>query len=163
VRDAEVLPAALSLTPEFIRNSASESGAVVDYRDWQVPLGRRFRALKIRSVIHARGLEGLRAHIRGHIALAEQLEQWVAADPRFALAVPRSLALLCLRVVTGSSPEDDDAATKQVLERVNASGTAFLSHTVVNGRYVIRVAIGAVATGPEHVQALWERLQAEVA
>ncbi len=163
VRDARALPAALSLTPEYLRNAASESGAVVDYRDWQVPLGRRFRALKLRAVIHARGLDGLRAHLRGHIALAEQLASWVADDPRFVLAVPRSLALVCLRVVTGGRPDDDDAATRQVMERVNASGAAFLSHTVVDGRYVIRVAIGAVTTGPEHVRALWERLQREVA
>ena len=163
VRDAAALPAALSLTPEYLRNAASESGTVVDYRDWQVPLGRRFRALKLRAVIHARGLEGLRAHLRGHIAITEELVDWVAADPRFELAVPRSLALVCLRVVTGRGPADDDAATRRVMERVNASGAAFLSHAVVDGRYVIRVAIGAVTTGPEHVKALWEQLQAEAA
>ncbi|WP_281688921.1 aminotransferase class V-fold PLP-dependent enzyme [Pseudonocardia thermophila] len=158
VQDGSALPAALSLTPEYLRNPASESGAVVDYRDWQVPLGRRFRALKLRAVIHARGLEGLRAHLRGHIALAEEFAGWVTADPRFTLAVPRSLSLVCLRVVTGRGSEADDAATRQVLERVNASGSAFVSHTVVDGRYVIRVAIGAVTTGPEHVTALWDQL-----
>lgn len=161
VRDARALPAALSITPEYLRNAATESGAVVDYRDWQVPLGRRFRALKLLAVIHGYGLEGLRAHIRGHVALAEQLAAWVRDDPGFALAVPPSLALVCLRVITGDGPEADDAASREVLERVNASGAALLTHTVVDGRYVIRVAIGAVTTDASHVEALWERLRKE--
>jgi aromatic-L-amino-acid decarboxylase len=163
VRDPAALPAALSITPEYLRNAASESGAVVDYRDWQVPLGRRFRALKLWAVVHGYGLAGLREHIRSHVALAVQLAAWVEAEPAFALAVPPSLALVCLRVVTGSGPDADDAATRGVLERVNASGAALLTHTVVDGRYVIRVAIGSVATEAEHVAALWERLRKEAA
>jgi aromatic-L-amino-acid decarboxylase len=161
VRDARALPAALSITPEYLRNAASESGAVVDYRDWQVPLGRRFRALKLLAVINGYGLAGLRAHIRGHVELAGRFAGWVAEDPGFALAVPPSLALVCLRVLTGAGPEADDAASKEVLERVNASGAALLTHTVVEGRYVIRVAIGAVTTELAHVEALWERLRKE--
>ena len=122
VRDGPALPAALSITPEYLRNAASESGAVVDYRDWQVPLGRRFRALKLWAVLHGYGLAGLRAHIRGHVALAGELAVRVRADPRFELAVPPSLALVCLRVVTGGGPDADDDATRAMLERVNASG-----------------------------------------
>ncbi len=154
VRDATALPAALSITPEYLRNTASDSGEVVDYRDWQVPLGRRFRALKLWAVLHGHGLEGLRAHLRGHVALATELESWVAADPGWVLAAPRSLSLVCLRRTAG------DEATRDVLERVNASGTALLTHTVVDGRYVIRVAIGGVTTQREHVVALWEQLRA---
>ncbi|MDT7618572.1 MAG: aromatic-L-amino-acid/L-tryptophan decarboxylase [Pseudonocardiales bacterium] len=161
VRDARTLPDALSITPEYLRNAASESGAVVDYRDWQVPLGRRFRALKLWTVINGYGLEGLRAHIRRHVALATELAGWVRDDPGFTLAVPRSLALVCLRVVTGDGPEADDAATREVMERVNASGEALLTHTVVDGRYVMRVAIGSATTEAAHVAALWERLRRE--
>jgi aromatic-L-amino-acid decarboxylase len=150
VRDARALPDALSITPEYLRNSASESGAVVDYRDWQVPLGRRFRALKLWAVIHGHGLDGLRAHLRGHIALATELESWIVAEPGCTLAVPRSLSLVCFRLDAG------DDATRAVLDRVNASGSALLTHTVVGGRYVIRVAIGSVATQREHVEALWK-------
>lgn len=95
VRDAAALPSALSITPEYLRDTASESGRVVDYRDWQVPLGRRFRALKLWTVLHAFGLEGLRSHLREHIELATDLASWVAAEPGFDLAVPRSLALVC--------------------------------------------------------------------
>jgi len=158
VRDAAALPAALSITPEYLRDTASESGAVVDYRDWQVSLGRRFRALKLWTVLHTHGLEGLRAHIRGHVALAEQLADRVRAEPGFTLAAPPSLALVCLRVETGD-PEADDRATRALLEAVNASGRAFLSHTVVGGRYTIRVAIGGVTTGAADVDALWDLLR----
>lgn len=154
VRDAAALPAALSITPEYLRDSATDSGAVVDYRDWQVPLGRRFRALKLWAVVHGFGLEGLRAHLRAHVALAAELESWVAAEPGFVLAAPRSLSLVCLRLAAGDGP------TRALLEHVNASGTALLTHTVVEGRYVIRVAIGSVATQREHVVALWDALRA---
>jgi aromatic-L-amino-acid decarboxylase len=163
VRDGAALPAALSITPEYLRNTASESGAVVDYRDWQVPLGRRFRALKLWAVVHGTGLAGLRSHIREHVALAAKLAERVRADPAFELAAEPSLALVCLRVVTGAGPDADDAASREVLTRVNASGTAFLTHTVAGGRYVIRVAIGSVSTGPEHVDQLWDRLRTEAA
>jgi aromatic-L-amino-acid/L-tryptophan decarboxylase len=155
VRDARALPAALSITPEYLRNAESESGAVVDYRDWQVPLGRRFRALKLWSVVQGVGLEGLRANIRAHVALAGELASWVRDDPLFALAAPPSLALVCLRAVSG------DAASRAVMDRVNTSGTALLTHAVVDGRFVIRVAIGATTTGREHVEALWTRLRSE--
>jgi aromatic-L-amino-acid decarboxylase len=137
VRDAAALPDALSITPEYLRNAASESGAVVDYRDWQVSLGRRFRALKLWAVLHPHGLEGLRKHMRGHVALAAELPERVAAEPGFTLAAPPSLALVCLRVDTGD-PDADDRATRDLLTAVNASGDAYLTHTVVDGRYTIR-------------------------
>jgi aromatic-L-amino-acid/L-tryptophan decarboxylase len=158
VRDATALPDALSITPEYLRNTATDSGAVVDYRDWQVSLGRRFRALKLWAVLHTHGLEGLRTHIRGHIALAAELADRVRAEPGFTLAAPPSLALVCLRVDTGD-PDTDDRATRALLETVNTSGQAFLSHTVVDGRYTIRVAVGGVTTTREHVGALWNQLR----
>jgi aromatic-L-amino-acid decarboxylase len=162
VRDAGALPAALSITPEYLRDAASESGAVVDYRDWQVPLGRRFRALKLWAVLHTHGLEGLRAHIRGHVALAAELADRVAAEPGLAPAAPPSLSLVCLRVETGD-PEADDRATRALLAAVNASGRAFLTHTVVDGRYAIRVAVGGVSTTRADVDALWELLRTTAA
>ncbi|WP_103380099.1 pyridoxal-dependent decarboxylase [Pseudonocardia dioxanivorans] len=163
VRDATALPRALSITPEYLRNAASESGAVVDYRDWQVPLGRRFRALKLWAVVHGLGLDGLRAHLRGHVAMAVDLAAKVRAEPGLVLAAPPSLALVCLRADTGRDPEADDAATRTLVERVNASGSAFVTHTVVDGRYVMRIAIGAVTTQPEHVAGLWQRIRADSA
>jgi aromatic-L-amino-acid decarboxylase len=163
VRDGTALPAALSITPEYLRDTASESAGVVDYRDWQVPLGRRFRALKLWAVLGGVGLAGLRDYLRGHIALAAGLADRVRSDPGFELAVAPSLALVCLRVVTGRGPEADDAATRRVLERVNASGRALVTHTAVAGRYVLRVAVGSVTTSAEHVDELWEMVRAEAA
>ncbi len=161
VRDAAALPAALSITPEYLRDATSESGSVVDYRDWQVPLGRRFRALKLWTVIGGYGLTGLRAHIRAHVAMAAALAGWVRDDPRFVLAAPPSLALVCLRLATGAAPEADDRATRTLLERVNAAGAELLTHTVVDGRYSIRVAIGSMGTRESDVAQLWERLRTE--
>ncbi|GGP49528.1 aminotransferase class V-fold PLP-dependent enzyme [Saccharothrix coeruleofusca] len=152
----DVLVDALTILPEYLRNAASESGAVVDYRDWQIPLGRRFRALKLWSVLRWYGLSGLREHLRGHIALAEALEGWVAEDPRWELVVPRSLSLVTIAV------RDDEEATRRAMEVVNASGSAFVTHTSVNGRFAIRVAIGAEGTRERHVRALWDALRAAV-
>jgi aromatic-L-amino-acid decarboxylase len=152
VADRAALIRSLSVLPEYLRNAASESGAVIDYRDWHVPLGRRFRALKLWAVLSGYGLSGLRAHLRGHIALAAELAGWVADEPGFTLAAPPSLGLVCLRL-------DSDERTRAALAQVNASGRAFLTHTVVDGRVVIRVAVGGVATEREHVVALWEQLR----
>lgn len=154
-RDRRSLLAALSVSPEYLRNAASQSGAVTDYRDWQIPLGRRFRALKLWLVIRHYGVEGLRAHIRSHVRLATLLESWVRQDPRFELAAPRTVNLVCFRL----RGPDADRRTAALLDAVNASGRAYLTHTVLGGRCTIRVAIGAPATEERHVRATWEAIQ----
>ncbi|MFP5068215.1 pyridoxal phosphate-dependent decarboxylase family protein [Pseudonocardia nantongensis] len=155
VRDAAALPAALSITPPYLRDAASESGAVVDYRDWQLPLGRRFRALKLWAVLHGQGLSGLRAHLRGHVALATELAERIRAHDGLELAADPVLALICLRASgTGSTGGDDDA-TRTLLDRVNATGRVLLSGTEIDGRPVIRVAFGNPATGTGHLDDLW--------
>lgn len=159
-RHPTVLASGLAVLPEYLRNAASEAGQVVDYRDWQIPLGRRFRALKLWAVLRWFGLAGLRDHIRRHVALAAELASWVAAEPRFALGAPPSLGLVCLRVVSGGGEAADDHATRAVLERVNATGRALLTHTVVDGRYLARVAVGGVNTERRHIEALWADLRA---
>ena len=167
-RDRKALLDALSVMPEYLRNTATASGKVVDYRDWQVPLGRRFRALKLWLVLRHYGARGLRAYLREHIRLAGLFAGWVEADARFELAVPRSLALVCFRLAPrpGEAPQDTDARNRHLLERLNASGTAFLTHTVLAGvdgapaRYVLRMAIGASRTEERHVRAAWEALAA---
>jgi aromatic-L-amino-acid decarboxylase len=162
VRDGRALPDALSITPEYLRNAASDSGQVVDYRDWQVPLGRRMRALKLWSVVHAVGLEGLRATIRRHVDLASWLADQVRASKRFRLPVEPSLALVCLQAVGADGTPDDDA-TRPAMAAVNEAGRAFLTHTVVDGHHTIRVAIGALGTEQRHVARLWADLQAAAA
>jgi aromatic-L-amino-acid decarboxylase len=152
VADRSALIGALSILPEYLRNSATESGEVFDYRDWQVPLGRRFRALKLWAVLRWYGAAGLQAHIRKHVGLAAEFASWVAADERFEVLAPHPLALVTFAVREG------DQATQRLLQAVNASGQAYLTHTVVNGRYAIRMAIGSVQTERRHVEAAWQLL-----
>ena len=132
VCDRAALLAALSILPEYLRNQATESGAVWDYRDWQIALGRRFRALKLWFVLRHYGAEGLRHHIRQHVALAQDFAAWVAGDERFELVTPPSLNLVCFRLLA------DDAVNEALLHRLNASGRLYLTHTKLRGQYVLR-------------------------
>ncbi len=150
VADSAELVEALTVLPEFLRNAASDSGAVVDYRDWQVPLGRRFRALKLWFVLRWYGVEGLRAHVRSHVALADRFAARVRADDRFVLAAPHPFSLVCFRLAAG------DEASAGLLERVNATGRVFLTHTRVAGRFTLRLAIGSPLTTQAHVDDAWE-------
>jgi aromatic-L-amino-acid decarboxylase len=152
VADRQPLIGALSVLPEYLRNAASESGAVIDYRDWHVPLGRRFRALKLWFVVRHYGAEGLAHHVARHVELAQRFAGWVEADPRFELVVPARLNLVCLRSVEG------DETTQRVLDAVNDSGQAFITHTKVDGRLVIRVCIGQTTTDAPNVERLWQLL-----
>jgi len=154
VADRTPLLGALSVLPEYLRNTASSSGAVLDYRDWQIPLGRRFRALKLWFVLRHYGAEGLRAHIRGHVALAQDFAAAVGGDPRFEVVAPHPLSLVCFRLRAG------DEATSALVERLNASGELYLTGTRVNGRYAARLAIGAPTTTRRHVEAAWSRIAA---
>jgi aromatic-L-amino-acid decarboxylase len=153
VADRGALLGALSILPEYLRNAATESGAVIDYRDWHVPLGRRFRALKLWAVIRWYGAEGLRAHIRGHVGLAQEFAAWVGADDRFELVAPHELALVTFRLRSG------DDATRALMDQVNASGQMYLTHTVVDGRVALRLAVGAPGTELRHLEAAWQLLQ----
>ncbi len=156
VRDRAALTRALSVLPDYLRNKATESGKVIDYRDWQIPLGRRFRALKLWFVIRWFGAAGLKAMVREHVALAQHLARWVDSDPRFERMAPVPLNLVCFRHRGG------DAATQQILDRVNGSGKAFLSHTRLRDRLALRMCIGQTHTQRRHVEAAW-RLIAEAA
>ena len=150
VADREPLIRALTVLPEYLRNDASASGQAIDYRDWQIPLGRRFRALKLWFVLRSYGVEGLQRFIRHHINLAELFAGWVSADPRFELVVPRSLNLICFR------KRGTDADNQALLKRLNDSGRLFMSHTVIRGRYALRLCIGQADTKREHVAAAWQ-------
>ncbi len=145
VADRSTLIRTLSVLPEYLRNEASESGAVFDYRDWHVPLGRRFRALKLWFVIRHYGVEGLQQQVRDHVALAQDFAAWIEEDPRFELAAPAPLNLVCFRHVGG------DAANEQLMSRLNASGKLYLTHTKLDGDMVLRLAIGGTYTQTRHV------------
>lgn len=160
VADRAALIGALSILPEYLRNAASESGAVIDYRDWQVPLGRRFRALKLWFVLRWYGAEGLRHHVREHVRLAGELAARIDADPRFVLAAPARLNLVCFRRVDAGDVDGDDAATEALLRDLNATGRVYLTHTRLADRFVIRASIGAWTTEQRHVDALWQLIDA---
>lgn len=167
VRSRERLTAAMSVTPEYLRNAASDAGSVVDFRDWHVPLGRRFRALKLWFVLRHYGAEGLRAHIREHVRLAAVFEELVRADERFEVAAPRTVNLVCfrLRAREGEDAAGTDARNRALMERVNASGRAYLTHTVlgegIGARLVLRMCIGSPRTREEHVRAAWGLLSSQ--
>jgi len=153
VADRASLIKTLTLLPEYLRNQASESGAVTDYRDWQIPLGRRFRALKLWFVIRHYGVEGLRDHIRRHIELAQQFAQWVRDSAHFELRAPAPLNLVCFAHRSG------DAFNRELLERLNQSGRIYLTHTILDGRFTLRFCVGQTHTEREHVRHAWELIQ----
>jgi aromatic-L-amino-acid decarboxylase len=143
----------LSILPEYLRNQATESGAVIDYRDWQVPLGRRFRALKLWFVIRSFGVAGLQERVRRHVALAREFVGWVQNDPQYELAAPAPLSLVCFRHRSG------DAVNQQILDRVNASGRAFLTHTRLSDKLTLRMSIGQTNTERRHIQQAWDLIR----
>ena len=133
---------------------------MIDYRDWGVPLGRRFRALKLWFVIRAYGVERLKAMLRQHIALAQELAAQIAAAPDFELTTPANLALLTFRYRPPGPDEPAlDALNERLLHALNDSGRLYLTQTRVRGRYVIRFAIGQRTTERHHVQQAWELIQ----
>lgn len=153
VADRAELIQALSVLPEYLRNAATESGAVIDYRDWQVPLGRRFRALKLWFVLRWYGVAGLRAHIRSGVAAAQEFASWVRQDDRFEIVAPHPFSLVCFRL------RSSDEANTELLRRLNGSGALYLTHTKVRDRYALRFAIGAPQTTLGHVADAWRRIQ----
>lgn len=155
VADRNALIQTLSILPEYLRNQATESGAVIDYRDWHIQLGRRFRSLKLWFVIRHYGVEGLQHHVREHVKLAQQFAGWVKADERFELAAPAPLSLICFRHKGG------DAANQAIMDRLNRSGDLFLTHTKLNGKLTLRLSVGQTNTRARHVENAWKRIQEE--
>lgn len=153
VADRTVLIKTLSILPEYLRNKATESGAVIDYRDWQVSLGRRFRALKLWFVIRHYGLEGLQHHVREHVAMAQEFAGWVEASEGFKLLMQPPLNLVCFAHQAG------DDFNRTLLDRVNQSGKIYLTHTVLNGSVVLRFCVGQTFTSREHVRRAWEEIR----
>src|SRR5437879_4018391 len=147
----------LSILPEYLRNKATESGAVFDYRDWHIQLGRRFRSLKLWFVIRHYGIEGLQHHIGQHVALAQQFAGWVKKNDRFELAAPAPLNLVCFRHRGG------DGVNQKLMDRLNGSGSLFLTHTRLNDKMTLRFCVGQTNTTARHVVAAWRRIQEETA
>ncbi|HEX2162733.1 MAG TPA: pyridoxal-dependent decarboxylase, partial [Thermoanaerobaculia bacterium] len=154
VRRPEVLRAAFSLVPDYL---VTEEAEVTNLMDTGFQLGRRFRALKLWMVLRAFGAEGLRERLREHCRLARRLAERLAAEPRFEVVAPVPFSTVCFRTRAG------EEADRRLLAEVNADGRFFLSHTVLGGRFTLRVAIGNLRTEERHVEALWELLAARAA
>jgi aromatic-L-amino-acid/L-tryptophan decarboxylase len=160
VADRKALIRTLSILPEYLRNRATESGAVIDYRDWHIQLGRRFRSLKLWFVIRHYGVEGLQHHIREHVQLAQEFADWVRNDDRFELAAPVPLNLVCFRHTGGDAANETDVNQK-IMDRLNQSGDLFLTHTKLNGKLTLRLCVGQTNTKKRHVEKAWRRIQEE--
>ena len=158
VADRQALLGALSILPEYLRSAAAQVGAAIDYRDWQIPLGRRFRSLKLWFAIRTEGTAYFQNLVRQHVEFTQRLAKLVAADSRFAIVAPHPLNLLCLRVV-GTSEADGDARTDALIEAANATGEALFTRTVLDDRSVLRFSIGSRSTEWRHVEAAWGLLQ----
>jgi aromatic-L-amino-acid decarboxylase len=142
---------AFSLVPEFLRSPDD----AVNLSEVSIPLGRRFRALKLWAVLRCYGRSGLQAMLREHLRLAELFEGWVRAEPGWEIAAPRHFSLVCFRL------DASDEANERLLERVNDTGEVFLSHTRFGGRYVLRLAVGNFRTTEADVRIAWDVLRRE--
>ena len=157
VADRRALIQTLSILPEYLRNQATESGAVIDYRDWHIQLGRRFRSLKLWFVIRHYGVEGLQQNVREHVKLAQQFAEWVRTEDDFELAAPVPLNLVCFRHKGG------DQVNQAIMDRLNRSGDLFLTHTKLNGNLTLRLSVGQMHTQFKHVERAWQRIREEAA
>jgi aromatic-L-amino-acid decarboxylase len=146
---------AFALTPEYLRTV--EAAPVRNLMDTGIQLGRRFRALKLWMVLRHFGAQGLRTRLAEHMRLARLFASWVDASPDFVRVAPVPFSVVCFRADT------DDAFNEQLLNAVNASGEVFLSHTRLDGRFVLRLAIGNLRTTEAHVARAWELLQERAA
>jgi aromatic-L-amino-acid decarboxylase len=154
LRDPDALKAAFALTPEYLQTSEAAGGAT-NLMDYGPQLGRRFRALKLWFVIRAFGVEGLRARIRAHCALAREFARWVQQTPGFELCAPLPFSTVCFRATPPVEAEEQDALNERLLEAVNAAGPVFLSHTRLRERFVLRLTVGNLRTTRVHVEQAW--------
>ncbi len=157
VRNLDLLRRTFSLVPEYLRTPEE---SVRNYMDYGLQLGRRFRALKLWFVLRYYGAQGLREKLRGHIALAQAFAKWIEAEPHWEVLAPHPFSVVCFRY---APPQLDDAQRDalngQILDAVNATGEVFLSHTRVDGRFALRLAIGNIGTEREDVALAWRILR----
>ena len=154
-RDPEPFREALSLTPAYLR---SDDGGVTNLMELALPLGRRFRALKLWLLFRCVGTDRIAESLRAHIRMASGFARAIEADPRFRLAAPVEFGTVCFRAVGGGSGDESDEINRGLLERLNRAGRVFLSHTELGGRYTLRLSIGSVHTRPTDVEAALEGL-----
>ena len=151
--DREALLGALSIIPEYLRSKALESGAAIDYRDWQIPLGRRFRALKLWFTLRCDGIAPVQTMIREHVRLTQMLAELIGTDDRFRIVAPHPLNLICLSLTAGNE------ATARMIEAANNTADVLFTRTVLDDVVTLRFSIGSRLTAERHVVAGWHLLQ----
>ena len=150
VSDRQALINSLTINPEYLKTEVSNSDAVFDYRDWQIPLGRKFRSLKLWSVIKYYGIDGIQSHVRQHISSAKLLSELIIEEEKFEIMAPTILNLVCFRY------KGSDHFNKTLLEELNSSGKIYLVHTKLNNIYTLRFSIGQTNTTKDHVLNGWK-------
>jgi aromatic-L-amino-acid decarboxylase len=158
VKDPATLVRTFEIHPEYLKTGVDAK--VKNYRDWGIQLGRRFRALKLWFVVRSYGVEGLQAMVREHLRLAALVKDWVEGDGRFELLAPVDLGLVCFRLDNGREESGLNELNRRLLERVNASGRVFLTHTTLRGKYTIRLVVGQRTTEERHVRGAWDIISA---
>jgi aromatic-L-amino-acid decarboxylase len=153
MRDLERLRRVFTLVPEYLRGDTVE--AEKNYMDYGVQLGRRFRALKAWMVFRAFGRAGMAARIREHLRLAHLLASWIRIDNRFELAAPVVMPVVCFRFI-GAPEKEADKLNSEIVERINASGRAYLTQTKLRGRTVMRIGLGNILTNEQHLRTAWK-------
>jgi aromatic-L-amino-acid decarboxylase len=157
VRDLERLRRVFTLVPEYLRGDTVE--VEKNYMDYGVQLGRKFRSIKAWMVFRTFGLNGIRARIRDHLRIAKLLVDWIKADQRFELAAPVVMPVVCFRFVGCADPTKIDEVNSEIVERINASGRAYLTQTKLRGRTVMRIGLGNVLTTEQHLHGVWQLVQ----
>jgi aromatic-L-amino-acid decarboxylase len=162
-RHSDMVKRAFSILPEYLRSSEGDAGAVKNLMDYGPALGRRFRALKFWFIVRTFGVEGLIDRLREHMRLAKLFADWIDAAPDFERVAPVPFSTVCFRAAPQNVPANklNDLNTK-LLEAVNATGEVFMSHTVLNERYILRLAIGNIRTEEQHIERAWQLLQAQL-
>ena len=158
VRDAGTLVRTFEIQPEYLKTGVDAK--VKNYRDWGIQLGRRFRALKLWFVVRTYGVDGLQAMVREHLRLAGLVRDWIEGDARFELLAPVELGLVCFRLNDGRDEAALNELNRTLLARVNASGSVFLTHTTLRGKYTIRLVVGQRTTEERHVRGAWDVVSA---
>ncbi|KAK6785095.1 hypothetical protein RDI58_018550 [Solanum bulbocastanum] len=161
VREPNVLVKALSTNPEYLRNKRSEYDSVVDYKDWQIGTGRKFKSLRLWLVMRSYGVANLQSHIRSDIRMAKMFEGFVKSDPMFDVVVPRRFSLVCFRFNPNKEHElgYTEFLNKKLLDSVNSTGRIYMTHTIVGGIYMLRFAVGATFTEDRHVISAWKLIK----
>lgn len=160
-RDMPLLKQAFSLVPEYLKTS--DESTVKNGMDYGVQLGRRFRALKLWFVIRYFGREGMIARLREHCRLARLFESWINESRNFEMMAPVPFALVCFRIAPAGVPESElDELNETIMNEINSSGDAYLSHTKLNGKFTIRLSVGSIRVEERHLVKVWELLNSEL-